>query len=468
MQATILAMTANFHPAVYPGGDSGLWQGMVSSPTFHVPMPRRHSTTESSTTSSSTKNQQLSQGRSLCAVGQDDDSHSPGINPGKQKKGEKHCISPRSDKHPREPKFEYNLLEGWAAVTAARGRAAAEQVTPAARDASVRPCYLLPLRWENHMSELADLTIYLRQLSERCDVLVVDGSPPPVFAHHHRQWAAFSTHIAPAPDVAYCNGKVNGVITGMRTTTAERVIIADDDVRYDEQSLARTLTLLADADIVVPQNYFDPLPWHVAWDSARILLNRGLGMDYPGTLAIRRTAFMAAGCYDGDVLFENLELMRTLRANGARLVTAPDAFVRRLPPDFRHFAGQRVRQAYDSLAQPPRLATELALLPAVTLAVVIKSSWLLLGAAVTAVALAEMGRRRQGGTTVFSWYLPLLAPLWLAERAVCIWLALGFRMRGGVCYRGQRLLRAATSDRVLRRRAGGLGVDNSRTWPRPA
>jgi hypothetical protein len=465
MQATIVAMTANFHSAVYPGGDSSLWQGMVSSPTLHVPVPRRHSTTESNTTSSSIKKQQLFQRMSPAAIGPDDDSYSPGNNPAKQKKGKKDCISPRSDKHARERELDWNLLEGWAAATAARGRAAADQVTPAAGDASVRPCYLLPLRWENHMSGLADLTIYLRQLSARCDVLVVDGSPPLVFADHHRHWAAFSRHIVPAPDVAYRNGKVNGVITGMRATTAERVVIADDDVRYDDQSLARMLTLLDDADIVVPQNYFDPLPWHAAWDSARILLNRGLGMDYPGTLAIRRTAFMAAGCYDGDVLFENLELMRTLRANGARLVTAPDAFVRRLPPDFRHFAGQRVRQAYDSLAQPPRLAAELALLPAVALAVVIKSSWLLVGAAVTAVALAEMGRRRHGGTVVFSWYLPLLAPLWLAERAVCSWLALGSRLRGGVCYRGQRLLRAATSDRVLRRRAAALGVENTRTWP---
>ncbi|KAK5043545.1 hypothetical protein LTR84_011447 [Exophiala bonariae] len=458
-------MTADFQSAVYPGDDSSLCHRTVSSSTFQVPMRRRHSMRESSTTSSSIKNQQPFRCRSPDAVGREGGSYSPGISPAKQKKVEKHCVSPRLDKHPREPKFECNLLEGWAAATAACDRAAADQVTPAAGDASAHPCYLLPLRWENHLSELTDLTIYLQQLSARCDVLVVDGSPPPVFAEHHRHWASFSTHIAPAPDVVYRNGKVNGVITGVRATTAERVIIADDDVRYDDQSLARTLTLLADADIVVPQNYFDPLPWHAAWDSARILLNRGLGMDYPGTLAIRRTAFMAAGCYDGDVLFENLELMRTLQANGARLVTASDAFVRRLPPEFRHFADQRVRQAYDSLAQPLRLAAEVALLPAVALAVLTKSSWLLLGGAVTAVALAEMGRRRQGGTMVFSWYLPLLAPLWLAERAVCSWLALGSRLRGGVCYRGQRLLRAATSDKVLRRRAAALSVESTTTWP---
>jgi len=321
-----------------------------------------------------------------------------------------------------------------------------------------RPCYLLPLRWQTDSSGLAELTDYLRRISLAGDVLIVDGSPPQVFARHHGSWAAFARHIPPDPGLAYRNGKVNGVITGMRAAAAERVIIADDDVRYDDRSLALTLALLEDADIVVPQNYFDPLPWHAAWDSARILLNRGLGMDYPGTLAVRRAAFLSAGCYDGDVLFENLELMRTLRAGGARLAPAPHVLVRRLPPDFRHFAGQRVRQAYDSLAQPARLATELALLPAAALATATRRYRLLAGAAGAAVALAEAGRRRRGGAAVFPRYLPLLAPIWLAERSVCSWLAVGCRLRGGVRYRGQRLPRAATSVRTLRRRTAALSA----------
>jgi glycosyl transferase family 21 len=323
---------------------------------------------------------------------------------------------------------------------------------------AVRPCYLLPLRWQADSGGLAELTGYLRRVSATCDVLIVDGSPAEVFARHHGSWAAFARHIPPDPGLAYRNGKVNGVITGMRAAAAELVIIADDDVRYDDRSLARALALLDNADIVVPQNYFDPLPWHAAWDSARILLNRGLGMDYPGTLAVRRGAFLSAGCYDGDVLFENLELMRTLRAGGARLAPAPDVLVRRLPPDFRHFAGQRIRQAYDSLAQPPRLAAELALLPTAVLAIATRRYRLLGGAAGLAIALAEAGRRRRGGAAVFPRYLPLLAPAWLAERSVCSWLALGCRLRGGVRYRGERLPRAATSVRMLRCRAAAFGM----------
>jgi glycosyl transferase family 21 len=355
------------------------------------------------------------------------------------------------------------MLARRAAVTAADSLGAAGHVIPIAGDmgAAARPCYLLPLRWQTDSSGLAELTAYLRQISTTCDVLVVDGSPPQVFARHHCSWAGFARHVAPDPDLAFRNGKVNGVITGIRAAAAERVIIADDDVRYDDRSLAQVLALLEDADIVVPQNYFDPLPWHAAWDSARILLNRGFGMDYPGTLAVRRAAFLSAGCYDGDVLFENLELMRTLRAGGARLAPAPYVLVRRLPPDLRHFAGQRVRQAYDSLAQPARLATELALLPGAALAAVTRHYRLLAGATCTAVALAEVGRRRHGGSAVFPWYLPLLAPVWLSERSVCSWLAVGCRLRGGVRYGGQLLPRAATSARMLRCRSAALGAARS-------
>ena len=312
-----------------------------------------------------------------------------------------------------------------------------------------RPWYVLPLRWQAD-SGAGELTAYLRRIAEACEVVVVDSSPEAVFASHHRAWGTFTRHVRPDPGLAYRNGKVNGVITGVRAAGGDRVIIADDDVRYDRQSLAEVVALLRDADLVIPQNYFTPLPWHAAWDSARSLINRAFGMDYPGTVAVRRAAFMRAGCYDGDVLFENLELIRTLRAGGARIALAPQIYVRRLPPGTRHFAGQRVRQAYDSLGQPLRLAAELALLPAIILAAATRSYAGLARGAAAAVALAELGRRRHGATAVFPWWSPLLAPAWVAERSVCSWLALACWFRGGVVYAGHRLQRAATPVTVLR------------------
>ncbi|MDB4950296.1 MAG: hypothetical protein JWM27_2945, partial [Gemmatimonadetes bacterium] len=86
-------------------------------------------------------------------------------------------------------------------------------------------------------------------------------------------------------------------------------------------------------------------------------------------------------------------------------------------------------------------------------------AWRTVGVCAAGVALAaEAGRRKRGGRRVFPATSSLLAPVWLAERGVCAWLALGSRVRlGGVRYRGGILRAAATPLRELRRRYAGAG-----------
>lgn len=313
--------------------------------------------------------------------------------------------------------------------------------------------YVLPLRW-HQPGPVEELTAYLRQLAGHVELVVVDGSPEELFAEHHRVWHPFATHIAPDPDLRFLYGKVNGVLTGVRHASHEAVVLADDDVRYARAQLERLVAGLETTDLVRPQNYFWPLPWHARWDTARSLVNRALGGDFPGTLAVRRSTVLAMGGYDGDVLFENLELMRTVEAFGGTVADDRGCLVRRLPPTTGHFWGQRVRQAYDELARPPRMAANLALLPLASW-LVARRRFSLLGAGVAAtIAVAEVGRRRAGGPAVFPASCSLLAPVWVAERGVCAWLALGRRAQGGVPYAGVRLARAATPGRRLRRRFG--------------
>ncbi|MDX6602953.1 MAG: hypothetical protein QOF13_2155, partial [Solirubrobacterales bacterium] len=129
--------------------------------------------------------------------------------------------------------------------------------------------YVLPLRW-SEPGPAAELAAYLRWVVDEVDeVLVVDGSPAPIFESHAKAFGESVRHLRPHSDLAFAMGKVNGVITGLRECSHERVVIADDDVRYEAESLQRTLDLLVGADLVRPQNYFDPLPWHARWDSAR-------------------------------------------------------------------------------------------------------------------------------------------------------------------------------------------------------
>lgn len=312
--------------------------------------------------------------------------------------------------------------------------------------------YVLPLRWDSD-DQLDDLTGYLTRLREWIDVTVVDGSEPDRFAAHAAAWGPLVRHVPVAEDRG-ANGKVNGVLTGIRLARHEAVVLADDDVRYDRAALSAVVAHLRTADLVRPQNHFRPLPWHARWDTARTLLNRGVAADYPGTYGIRRSVLLATNGYDADVLFENLEMERTVRAAGGRVRIRRDILVPRRPPSARHFLSQRVRQAYDSLAQPPRFALELAILPVLLLAG--RRPVAITAITATALLIAERGRRRDGGSRVFPASSALWVPAWVLERGVAAWLALALRLRGGVRYGGRRLRRAANPSRVLRHRLRSL------------
>jgi hypothetical protein len=325
--------------------------------------------------------------------------------------------------------------------------------------AALRASYVLPLRWTN-TGPIEELNAYLRSLCEViAEVIVVDGSPAEIFDSHAAALDDAICHLPPDPALDFAMGKVDGVITGVRACSCECVILADDDVRYDAETLRHTVELLEQDDLVRPQNYFDELPWHARWDTARTLLNRVFTGDptfpvgdFPGTLAVRRSSFFHSGAYDGDALFENLELMRTVRAGGGSVATPLDLYVARRPPSAAHFFSQRVRQAYDDFAMPLRMGASLALLPlAISTARRWRLRWVGLGGAAS-IALAEAGRRRSGGAAHFPVTSSLLAPAWIAERSVCSWLALGAKLAGGVRYGPGRVRLSANSMRRLRRR----------------
>jgi hypothetical protein len=322
----------------------------------------------------------------------------------------------------------------------------------------VRATYVLPIRW-SHDTGLAELTAYLEALPDWLELIVVDGSPAPAFERHAEAWSSLGRHLRPDPALETPMGKVGGVLTGVRAASHEAVVIADDDVRYDERALIRAVLMLGLADCVRPQNYFDELPWHARLDTARTLLNRSFGADFPGTLAVRRSSLLAAGGYDGDVIFENLELMRTIRAAGGTVLSALDLYVARRPPSTEHFVSQRVRQAYDDFAIPTRMATWLAVLPALAAATTRGNRRAPVAAVAASVALAELGRRRAGGCRYFPASSSLLAPLWILERATCSWLAVRDRVRrGGVPYGDGVVPRAASSMRRLRTRFAARDV----------
>jgi hypothetical protein len=324
--------------------------------------------------------------------------------------------------------------------------------------------YVVPVRWRDG-AQRAELAEYLAAIAPLvAEVIVVDGSEPDVFAANAAAWGERVRHVPPGEGEEWLMGKVAGVRTGVELASHERVVIADDDVRYGGEALRRAAELLEHHDLVRPQNYFSRLPWHARWDTARTLLNRSVGRDYPGTLAVRRSRMLAMGMYDGDVLFENLELMRTVRAHGGSVASPLDLYVARVPPSSAHFWGQRTRQAYDDFALPLRMALWLAIVPLLLFGLLKRRPDLALAGGAGALATAELGRRRAGGAAYFPATSSLLAPVWVLERGVCAWLAVLQRLRvGGVRYGDSVIPVAAHSERQLRRRLTARGgLDRSK------
>ena len=319
--------------------------------------------------------------------------------------------------------------------------------------------YVLAIRIRTPATE--ELIRYVRNLTAFSEVIVIDGSSPPVFASFAARCGEDVRHVTPDADLSgLLNGKVAGVLTGLRLASHERIVIADDDVRYDRVALEAVVAALDDADVVRPQNYFDPLPWHARLDTARTLINRVAGGDWPGTLAVRRSILRRTAGYDGNVMFENLELVRTVMSAGGRAATPLSIYVRRLPPSAAHFFAQRIRQAYDEFARPWRLLLWLSVLPLLSVVATRHRPSVATAMLALAVIPAEAGRRIEGGRKVFPVSASLLAPLWVLERGASAWLALAARLiLGGVSYRGRIVRAAATPMRELRRRHSGTTRD---------
>lgn len=320
----------------------------------------------------------------------------------------------------------------------------------------LKATYVLPLKTGDG-EDVGELAGYLGDVAAVVDeVIVVDGSSPADVDAHRR---AFGPLVRVAePEERTLMGKVGNVMTGLRMASHDRVVIADDDVRYTADQLARAVALLDEAEVVRPQNWFSPLPWHARLDTARTLLARMTGGDWPGTLAVRRSLLLDAGGYSGDVLFENLELVRTVQAAGGRELVPLDLLVRRTPCTTPHFRGQQIRQAYDEWARPARLVVSLAVLPAFVAGVATRRWAAVAGGVAAVTGLAEAGRRRAGGAAVFPASSSLLAAPWLVWRSVASWGAVGARFRGGARYRDTRILRAATPVRELRHRVAAAAA----------
>ena len=299
--------------------------------------------------------------------------------------------------------------------------------------------YLLTIRRVRFdHAEAADFREYFVTLARAgCEVLVVDGSPPEVFAAHEKAWENVCRHESVDPQYQYLNGKVNGIHTGVAIARHNRIILADDDIRYTPDDVRRMADLLAHYEMVRPQNYFSPLPVWARTEAARMLINRAWISegDYSGTLGVTREAMLRVGHYDGDVLFDNEEIVRHFRLKTTRIKYARDFFLHKLPPTFAKWIEQRPRQAYEDFVMRAKTLF-FAAVP-----IVLALTWLKAGLSMTLVyasiialgAIASAARGlTDGAASFFPPHVILYAPLWIIERCFSTyWAFYWYLTRGG-------------------------------------
>ena len=313
--------------------------------------------------------------------------------------------------------------------------------------------YLLPIRRTRiDRLEIAAFNEYFHKLKAAgCEVLVVDGSPDEVFKAHARAWGESARHVEVDPQYRFLNGKVNGVHTGVAFAQCEKIILADDDIRYTAEDVRAMCVLLERYELVRPQNYLSPLPFWARMEAARMLINRGVlrAGDYPGTCGLRRSAMLRVGHYDGDVLFDNEELVRHFIVKGASVCHANEFFILKRPPTLEKWREQRPRQAYEDFVMRAKTLMFMAVLPVALFVAGWGGTEALLAylLAVSAVSIALAGRGRRGSAwRCFPARVVLYAPLWVLERAVSVYWALYWKFRYGGYPFGSKLLSKGTGD----------------------
>lgn len=298
-----------------------------------------------------------------------------------------------------------------------------------------RCSYLVVIERDREADDgLRDLASYLSTLTlAGCDVIVVDGSPAPVFEKNRRILRWVSRHIAARPRHHSFSGRIDVVRTAIDVSSCDRIIVAGDSVRYDDTAVAGVCDLLDSHEVVEPQDYFHPLPWWSGIEAGRMLVHRGVEPlpHHGATFGMRKSSLR--GLRGVDVAWSNGDdPVRYLATQGAEIFAACDVFVRRLPPLLNDWLRDRPRQAGDDFDMPVKTAFFFALLPvAMVLAVV--GGLRLAGGYAGAIAFASFVlaiRGRGSDSAFFPIRACFSAPVWVLERSLSVYWALAQKLRG--------------------------------------
>jgi len=273
--------------------------------------------------------------------------------------------------------------------------------------------------------DLRSLADYLSTLGTYgCDVLVFDSSADEVFEENRRILRWVSRHLA-------MRAPFDVVRAAADFAATEKIIVAEQDVRYEAGELDDMCALLDLHEVVEPQDYLDPLPWWGGIEAGRMLVHRGVDPlpDHGATFGFRRNALRALRGFNA---VDTADPVRRLAAFGAEVFSAFELFVKRRPPELRDWLRARPRAADDDFGMPVKTTFFFALLPMTLLLLVFGGARLAAGyiGAIACGSLVLAIRGRAGATPYFPLRACLYAPLWLVERSISVYWALARKVGG--------------------------------------
>jgi hypothetical protein len=257
-----------------------------------------------------------------------------------------------------------------------------------------------------------------------CEVIVLDSSE--AVDEHRRILRWVARHIA-------VNEPVDVVRTAAQVASCDKIIIADDNVRYNVADLTELCAMLDAHEVVEAQDYLEPMPWWGGIDAGRMLVYRGIDPhpDRGATFGFRRSLLRGLRGFDAA---GSTDPVRVLALHGAEVVSASELFVRRCPPQLAEWLRERPREAGLDFDVPAKSAFFFALIPMAILLTLMGSGRLAIGY-ISAVAFASLVlavRGRMGAGAFFPLRACLYAPVWVFERSVSVYWALLQRMSGTV------------------------------------
>lgn len=297
-----------------------------------------------------------------------------------------------------------------------------------------RCCYVVVIdQDETSDNTIRDLANYLSTLGlAACDVVVIDRSRDEKFDEHARVLRWVARHVSVRNEHCAPSGPIDIIRAAALVSTCEKVIVAEQDVRYTDEAIGSMCQLLDRHEVVEPQDYLAPLSWWSGIEAGRILVHRAVDSqpDHGATFGFRRSAIPSLTSLGaGEVLDDQV---RRLAAAGAEVYPAGDIFVRREPTVFSRWFAERPRAASEDFSQPMKNVFFFSLLPLLSL-LALFGGLRLAGSYASAIALGSVVlavRGRLGARDYFPLHACLLAPVWVFERSVSVYWALMRRLRG--------------------------------------